>query len=74
MFNNASTELRLEKQKQVSQILGMTGHLQVLNTMSKIIGSPQKKSPFFICPSCLEENIVKQFVSYQLSIKLEETL
>lgn len=48
MFNNASTKLRLEKQKQVSQILGMTGHLQVLNTMSKIITSPQKKSPFLL--------------------------
>lgn len=47
MFNNAITELRLEQQKQVSQILGMTGHLQVVNNMSKIIPSPQKKSPFF---------------------------
>lgn len=64
MFNSASTKLRLEKQKQVSQILGMTGHLQVLHTMSKIITSPQKKSPLFIFLSCLAENIVKQFLSY----------
>lgn len=63
MFNNASTKLRLEKQKQVSQILGMTGHLQVLNNMSKIITAPQKKSPLFFFNSCLEENIVKQFLS-----------
>lgn len=47
MFNNAITELRLEQQKQVSQILGITGHLQVVNNMSKIIPSPQKKSRFF---------------------------
>lgn len=47
MFNNAITELRPEQQKQVSQILGMTGHLQVVNNMSKIIPPPQKKSPFF---------------------------
>lgn len=64
MFNNASTKLRLEKQKQVSQILGMTGHLQVLNTMSKIITSLQKKSSLFFFPSCLEEDIVKHFLSY----------
>lgn len=46
MFNNAITELRQEQQKQVSQTLGMTGHLQVVNNTSKIIPCPQKKSPF----------------------------
>lgn len=47
MFNNTITELRLGQQKQVSQILGMTEHLKVVNNMPKIIPSPQKKSPFF---------------------------
>jgi len=58
MFSNVITELRPEQQKQVSQIPGMTGHLQVVNNMSKITPSPQKKFPFFFI-SCLEGNTIK---------------
>lgn len=61
MFNNASTKLRLEKQKQVSQILGMTEHLQVLNNMSKIITAPQKKSPLFFLILVLKKTLSSSF-------------
>lgn len=61
MFNNSTTELRPEQQKQVSQILGRTGHLQVVNNVSTENSLSAEEIHFFT--SFLEGNIVKKFLS-----------
>lgn len=61
MFNNSTTELRLVQQKQVSQILGRTGHLWVVNNVSTENSLSAEEIPFFT--SFLEGNVVKKFLS-----------